>query len=245
MLQRLPANNMSRRSGQSGPVVSQKAGIEDSSKKGSKVEPHPRPSTPASGPRITPTITPVINPSAFQPVDSFQREISEEQPSPRAIITPTPPSAAIRTPIRKSQFITSSPKEALQRARRRAFHYDYYDLHYHHIRSQGPHAHEYIADEKQAIQEEVDRRQMTKEGYGMRASSRTSDNMKRTEAKTMAAQMSNMELLSHFDYIHQGSGAYNSYQRTAIRDELDERPDAREMWMGTDGTHGRGRPEAQ
>lgn len=69
--------------------------------------------------------------------------------------------------------------------------------------------------------------------------------MKRTEAKTMAAQMSNMELLSDFDYIHQGSGAYNSYQRTAIRDELDERPDAREMWMGTDGTHGRGRPEAQ
>ncbi|KAJ5943307.1 hypothetical protein N7516_003475 [Penicillium verrucosum] len=93
---------------------------------------------------------------------------------------------------------------------------DYYDLHYKLHISRGDNTHWIDDSEKRALAEEHARRQVTLEGFGYGRPEPTPHDQKKREADQMVERMSSRWLQIHSEYIMQGSGAYNEYQREAV-----------------------------
>ncbi|KOS36457.1 hypothetical protein ACN38_g12798 [Penicillium nordicum] len=83
--------------------------------------------------------------------------------------------------------------------------------------------------ERQAIQEEKIRRDDTMEGFGIDRVEPTTDEQKKQETDQLLTQMPTRLLQVHLEYIAEGSGAYNAYQREATAREFDIRPTAEKI----------------
>ncbi|KAJ9481512.1 hypothetical protein VN97_g11964 [Penicillium thymicola] len=114
----------------------------------------------------------------------------------------------------------------MKRARFLACRLDHYDLHYKLQIPRRNNAHRLDDSEKHALTEEHACRQETMEGFGYARSEPTTDEQKRRETDQLIELMSSRWLQIHSEYIMQGSGSYNDYQREAVAREMQRRPTA-------------------
>ncbi|KAK4861327.1 hypothetical protein LT330_004243 [Penicillium expansum] len=138
----------------------------------------------------------------------------------------SPPGDRSAKGVKRSRLIARSPEQELKRARARAYALDYFDLHYRLRLSESPLSLRVDAYERQAIREEMGRREDTMEGLGVARDEPTPDDQKRQETDQLLINMSTRWLQIHLEYITGGSKAYNDYQKEALTREFESRPDS-------------------
>ncbi|CAI7670229.1 unnamed protein product [Penicillium viridicatum] len=139
------------------------------------------------------------------------------------------PKGATPKKIKRSRLLARSPEQELKRAQARVYCLDYFDLHYKLNLSNGPMSSRVEDTERQALQSEKTRRDDTMEGFGVDRAEPTPDEQKRQETDQLLAHMPTRLLRVHIEYITEGSGAYNAYQREAVAREFDSRPSAEKI----------------